>query len=176
MANIAKTTQSANTWMILMGNMLWYKRCRSASGCFAALHNPRLTDPSQWLQAGKTVDILRCAAESTDLLLPSALPRSLRSLRLSPPSRPAGCRLPPVIVLPLRFFVFVVVVVQMLRMDYNQEGSACAVVLLLYVLLYYMGRRHNTCSLYILLVLLEIWRLLMIPAFGEIKTCRSFLP
>ena len=31
---------------------------------------------------------------STDLLPPSALPRLLRSLRLSPPSRPAGCRLP----------------------------------------------------------------------------------
>ena len=56
----------------------------------------------------------------------------------------------------------------MLRMDYNQEGSTCAVVLLLYVLLYYMGRRHNSCSLYMVLVLLEIWRLLMIPAFGEI--------
>lgn len=43
------------------------------------------TDLVHWLQAGKTVDILRCAAESTDLLPPSALPRSLRSLRLSPP-------------------------------------------------------------------------------------------
>ena len=52
------------------------------------------TDPVYWLQAGKTVDILRCAAESTDLLPPSSLPRLLRSLRLSPPSRPAGCRLP----------------------------------------------------------------------------------
>ena len=54
----------------------------------------QLTDPSHWLQAGKTVDILHCATESTDLLPPSALPRLLRSLRLSPPSRPAGCRLP----------------------------------------------------------------------------------
>ena len=79
------------------------------------------TDLIHWLQAGKTVDILRYAAESTDLLPPSALPRQqayllpgfstpgLRppppfrgtllpsvsgSLRLSPPSRPAGCRLP----------------------------------------------------------------------------------
>ena len=48
------------------------------------------------LQAGKTVDVSRCASESTDLLPPSALPRPLRGLRLSPPSRPAGCRLPAV--------------------------------------------------------------------------------
>ena len=54
----------------------------------------QLTDLVYSLQAGKTVDILRCAAESTDLLPPSALPRLRRSLRLSPPSRPAGCRLP----------------------------------------------------------------------------------
>ena len=52
------------------------------------------TDLVHWLQAGKTVDILRCATKSTDLLPPSALPRLLRSLRLSQPSRPAGCRLP----------------------------------------------------------------------------------
>ena len=52
------------------------------------------TDPFHSLQAGKTVDILRCAAESTDLLPPSALPRSLRSLRLFPPARPAAGRLP----------------------------------------------------------------------------------
>ena len=49
------------------------------------------TDLIHWLQAGKTVDISRCASESTDLLPPSALPRSLRSLRLCPPAR--RCRL-----------------------------------------------------------------------------------
>ena len=54
------------------------------------------TDAVYSLQAGKTVDILRCAAESTDLLPPSALPRSLRSLRLSQPSRPTAGRLPAV--------------------------------------------------------------------------------
>ena len=52
------------------------------------------TDPVHWLQAGKTVDILRFATKSTDLLPTSALPRSLRSLRLFPPSRPAAGRLP----------------------------------------------------------------------------------
>ena len=52
------------------------------------------TDPSHWLQAGKTVDILRCATESPDLLPPSALPRLLRSLRLFPPARPAAGRPP----------------------------------------------------------------------------------
>ena len=52
------------------------------------------TDLVYWLQAGKTVDILRCAAKSTDLLPPSALPRLLRSLRLFPPARPAAGRLP----------------------------------------------------------------------------------
>ena len=52
------------------------------------------TDPVHSLQAVKTVDISRCASEINRLSSPSALPRSLRSLRLSPPSRPAGCRLP----------------------------------------------------------------------------------
>ena len=80
----------------------------------------------------------------------------------------ADYRLPPVIVLPLWLFVFGVVEARMLRIDFNQEGGVCAVILLLYVLLYYMGRRHNSCSLYMVLVLLEIWRILMIPAFGEI--------
>ncbi len=73
-----------------------------------------------------------------------------------PPRRDTDYRLPPVIVLPLWLFVFVVVVVRMLRMDFNQKGSACAVVLLLYVLLYYMGRRHNSCSLYVVLVVLVL--------------------
>ena len=54
------------------------------------------TDPFNSLQAGKTVDISRCASESTDLLPPSALLRPLRGLQLVPPSRPAGCRLPAV--------------------------------------------------------------------------------
>ena len=163
------------------------------------LSQVQLTDPSHWLQAGKTVDILRCAAESTDLLPPSALLRPLRGLQLPrppalrladyrcqsanadlPPARfPNPCRLrrhplpgelpasrpvAPVIVLPLWFFVFVGVVVLMSVTDFNQKGSACTIVLLLYVLLYYMGRRHNASLVYMVLVLLGIWRLLMIPA------------
>ena len=124
------------------------------------------TDLVYWLQAGKTVDILRCASEPTDLLPPSALLRPLRGLQLpSPPAlRLAYYRLPPVIVLPLWFFVFIVVVVLMSVMDFNQKDSSCAIVLLLYVLLYYMGRRHNACLVYMVLVLLGIWRLLIIPA------------
>ena len=124
------------------------------------------TDPFNSLQAGKTVDILRCAAESTYLLPPSALLRPRCGLQLPrPPAlRLADYRLPPVIVLPLWFFVFIVVVVLMSVMDFNQKDSSCAIVLLLYVLLYYMGRRHNACLVYMVLVLLGIWRLLMIPA------------
>ena len=51
------------------------------------------TDPFNSLQAGKTVDILRYAAESTDLLPPSALPRQQAYL-LSGFSTP-GLRPPP---------------------------------------------------------------------------------
>ena len=52
------------------------------------------TDPFNSLQAGKTVDISRCASEINRLSSLSALPRSLRSLRLFPPARPAAGRLP----------------------------------------------------------------------------------
>ena len=52
------------------------------------------TDPFHSLQAGKTVDISRCASEINRLSSPSALPRLLRSLRLFPPARPAAGRLP----------------------------------------------------------------------------------
>ena len=124
------------------------------------------TDLIHWLQADKTVDISRCASESTDLLPPSALLRPRCGLQLPrPPAlRLAYYRLPPVIVLPLWFFVFIVVVVLMSVMDFNQKDSSCAIVLLLYVLIYYMGRRYNACLVYMVLVLLGIWRLLMIPA------------
>ena len=52
------------------------------------------TDPVHSLQTVKTVDISRCASEINRLSSPSALPRSLRSLRLFPPARPAEGRLP----------------------------------------------------------------------------------
>ena len=52
------------------------------------------TDLVHSLQAVKTVDISRCASEINRLSSPSALPRSLRSLRLFPPARPAAGRLP----------------------------------------------------------------------------------
>ena len=51
------------------------------------------TDLVHWLQAGKTVDILRCAAESTDLLPPSALLR--QQARLLPSFSTPGLRPPP---------------------------------------------------------------------------------
>ena len=64
----------------------------SGVGRKSAASSGHTTDLVHWLQAGKTVDISRRASESTDLLPPSALPRSLRSLRLSPPTRPAAGR------------------------------------------------------------------------------------
>ena len=138
----------------------------SGVGRKSATSGSLTTDLVYWLQAGKTVDISRCASESTDLLPPSALLRPRCGLQLPrPPAlRLADYRLPPVIVLPLWFFVFIVVVVLMLRMDFNKKDSACAIVLLLYVLLCYMGRRHNASLVYMVLVLLGIWRLFMIPA------------
>ena len=85
-----------------------------------------------------------------------------------PALRDADYRLPPVIVLPLWFFIFIVVVVRMLGIDFNQKGSGYAVVLLLLVLLYYISRQENAVPLYIVLVVYGIWRLLIIPAIGEI--------
>ena len=107
------------------------------------LPQTQLTDLVYSLQAGKTVDILRCTAESTDLLPPSALLRPLRGLQLPrPPAlRLAYYRLSPVIVLPLWFFVFVVVVVLMSVMDFNQKGSASMGVVLLFVVLYHISKR-----------------------------------
>ena len=81
-----------------------------------------------------------------------------------PALRDADYRLPPVIVLPLWFFVFIEGVVLMVVEVFNQKGSASISVILLFVVLYYMRDRQSTYLLYALLVLLGIWRLLMIPA------------
>ena len=50
----------------------------------------------------------------------------------------------------------------------NQKGGECAVILLLLVFLYPISRQKYAVSLYTVLVLLRIWILLIIPAFGEI--------
>jgi hypothetical protein len=67
---------------------------KSGVGQQSLLSQVQLTDLVHSLQAGKTVDISRCASETTDLLPPSALLRPLRGLQLFPPSRPAAGRLP----------------------------------------------------------------------------------
>lgn len=87
----------------------------------------------------------------------------------SPPAlRDADYRLPPVIVLPLWILLIVVVLV---GLRHCISGRACASVILLLiviVLLFYHSKDFNCLSLYLVLLLLEIWRLLMIHAFGEI--------
>ena len=69
------------------------KRCRSVSGCYAAHHNPRLTDPFTSLQAGKTVDISRCASEINRLASAFRTASVASPLRLTLPTRPAAGRL-----------------------------------------------------------------------------------
>ena len=59
----------------------------------SATSGVQTTDLVYLLQAGKTVDILRCAAESTDLLPPSALPR--QQAYLLPGFSTPGLRPPP---------------------------------------------------------------------------------
>ena len=82
--------------------------------------------------------------------------------------RRADSRLPPVIVLPLLFFLFIVVIVQIVLDAINRKGAGCSVVLLLLVFLYHISRQENDIPLCIVLVLLKIWRLLIIPRFAEI--------
>ena len=87
---------------------------------------------------------------------------------LPPALRRADSRLPPVIVLPLLFFLFIVVIVQIVLDAINRKGAGCSVVLLLLVFLYHISRQENVISLYTVLVQLRIWRLLIIPRFAEI--------
>lgn len=67
---------------------------KSGVGQQPAASVSQLTELVHWLQAGKTVDISRCASESTDLLPPSALLRPHSRPAAFPPSRPAAGRLP----------------------------------------------------------------------------------
>ena len=85
-----------------------------------------------------------------------------------PALRDADYRLSPVIVLPLWFFVFIVIIVQIVWDVINRKGGGCSMVLLLLESLFHISRQQNSISLYTVLVLLRIWRLLIIPAFGEI--------
>ena len=81
-----------------------------------------------------------------------------------PALRRADYRLPPVIVLPLWFFIFIVMVVLMLGIAFNQKVGAGAVVILLFVLIY--NNRKDTASLYLSVIFLLYGGmiLMMIPA------------
>ena len=111
---------------------------KSGVGQQSLLSQVQLTDLVHWLQAGKTVDILRCAAESTDLLSPSALLRPLRYLQLPrPPAlRRADYRLPPVIVLPLLMVMLLLLVV--VALDETNRCACASVVIYLLVLFVYI--------------------------------------
>ena len=107
---------------------------------------------------------------STDLLPPSALPRSLRSLRLArPPAlRRDDQRLPPLIVLPLWMLLLMMLVV-MASSESSRSAGAVVIVLLLVVLLYIWIRDNARTRVSMLLFyLLGIMRLFLFPAFGEI--------
>ena len=135
-------------------------------GRLSATSGGQTTDLVHWLQVGKTVDILRYAVESTDLLPPSALPRSLRSLRLFSPSHPAAGRLPAplVIVLPL-WMLLILMRLVMLSALAKRSASTSVVVYLLVLLLYMEDRDNCTFTSYIIvIVLLGVMRLLMISA------------
>ena len=129
------------------------------------------TDLVHWLQAGKTVAVVRFASK-IHRLASAFRTASVASLPAAIPSRPP-CggptdRLAPVIVLPLWFFVFIVAVMRIVWDVINQKGGGCSVVLLLLVFLYHISRQENVIPLYIVLMLLKIWRLLIIPRFAEI--------
>ena len=82
---------------------------------------------------------------------------------LPPALRRADYRLTPVIVLPLWFFVLIVVIMRIVWDVINQKGGRLAMVLLLLLFLYPISRQVNAIPLYSILVLLRIWRLLLFP-------------
>ena len=88
---------------------------------------------------------------------------------LPPALRRADYRLAPVILLLLWFFVFIVIIVQIVGDYINRKGRGCSGILLLLESLFYISRQQNAVSLFnTVLVILRIWKLLIIPAFGEI--------
>ena len=72
---------------------MWQGKTKEGVGQQSLLPQVQLTDPVYWLRAGKTVDIIRCASESTDLLPPYALPRPHSRPAAYPPARPAAGQL-----------------------------------------------------------------------------------
>ena len=70
--------------------------------------------------------------------------------------------------LPLWFYVLIVAIVRIVWDYINQKGGGYSIILLLLVFLYHISRQENVIPLYIVLVLLKIWRLLIIPRFAEI--------
>lgn len=87
---------------------------------------------------------------------------------LPPALRRADYRLAPVIVLPSWFFLFIVIIVQIVWDVINQKDVGCSMVLLLLEFIFHISRQQNAVYLYTVLVLLRIWRLLIIPRFAEI--------
>ena len=128
----------------------------------------RSSSPTLFIRSRRARLLTSAAARlspQTCFRLPHCLGRFAPCGFSRPPSlRRADYRLPPVIVLPLWLFVFIVVVVRMVVEVFNRKGGGCAVILLLLVFLYYISRQKDAVPLYILLVPLGILRLLMIPA------------
>ena len=121
------------------------------------------SSPSPWPPFPWLADY-RCQSADADLP-PVRLPNHCR-LRRHPLSGelPASRPVSPVIVLPLWIFVFIVVVVRLVWDVFNQKSGGCTVVVPLFVVLYYAKSRLVALYLYVVSVLLGIWRLLMIPA------------
>ena len=67
---------------------------------------------------------------------------------LPPALRRADYRLAPVIVLPLLFFLFIVIIVQIVWNFIYQKGRGYSVVLLLLMFLYHISRQENVIPLY----------------------------
>ena len=60
------------------------------------------------------------------------------------------------------------IIVQIVWDVINQKDVGCSMVLLLLEFIFHISRQQNAVYLYTVLVILRIWKLLIIPAFGEI--------